>query len=116
MRKVKTDKDIYKVIRGCQSDIKNKTGNSISERLNEVCSVLKDLNINTVPKLLVDARLQRVEYRWYRTGFRTRTLWKNIYVAIKSIDKDNIVQEESFVQNHEFGSKVYQLYRGNSSK
>ena len=111
MKKIKTEKNIYKIIRNCHTIGNDEQDETIREKLEDVCSVLRNLNINTLPGLLVDAQLQKVEYRWYRTDFRTRSLWKNVYMTVRSIGEDNIEQEETFVQNHEVGSKVYQLYR-----
>lgn len=112
MRKIKTDRNIYKVIRGYRNRSDDASLREVAEqKIEEACSILKGLNINTLPELLVDAQLQRVEYRWYYTGFRTRTLWKNIYMTVKSIGENDDEQEASFVQNHEVGSKIYHLYK-----
>ena len=112
MKKVRTDRNIYKIIKSHSTDSANVALNEASEqRLEEVCSILKELNVNTLPAMLVDAQLQKVEYRWYHTGVRTRTLWKNIYMTIKSFSDDQSIQETDLVQNHEFGSDHYNIYK-----
>ena len=114
MKKIKTDKNIYKTIRGYKSnrDTSDVSLREVAEqKIEEACSILRSLNINTLPELLVEAQLQKVEYRWYRSDFRTRSLWKNIYMSVSAIGENNVEHEESFVQNHEVGSKDYHLYK-----
>lgn len=108
MKKIKTNRNIYKIIKGYSIDTRNASLNEASQqRLEEACTILKELNIHTLPELLVDARLQKVEYRWYHTGFRTRSLWKNIYMTVNN----SVGEEVHFVQNHEFGSDHYNIYK-----
>ena len=76
---------------------------------------LKKINIDTSPELLIDSKIQSVEYKINLNEEKIPNLLQNKYILIPTYN-DGEIKEKYVLQEHVIGSKEYTLSSGYPQK